>query len=65
MNGSTEPPFLTFLRAGLERGSFETDDALAALLPLMRQTLAAHERGTVARQFEANIKAPRFVDMRG
>jgi len=23
------------------------------------------ERGTVARQFEANIKAPRFVDMRG
>jgi len=41
-------PFLNFLHAGLERGSFETDDALGALLPLLRQVLAAHERGTVA-----------------
>jgi phenylacetate-CoA ligase len=23
------------------------------------------ERGTIAREFEANIKAPRFVDKRG
>jgi phenylacetate-CoA ligase len=23
------------------------------------------ERGTIAREFEANIKAPRFVDRRG
>src|SRR5882672_8737109 len=47
---STEAPypFLNFLHAGLERGSFETDDALGALLPLMRQVLTAHERGTVA-----------------
>ncbi len=43
-----EPPFLVFLRSGLERGSFETDDALMALLPLMRQTLAAHEKALVA-----------------
>src|SRR5437016_3180052 len=48
MNNPVEPAFLKFLRAGLERGSFETDDALAALLPLMRQTLAVHERGAVA-----------------
>src|SRR5437763_2456183 len=30
------------------RGGFETDDALAALLPLMKQTLAAHQAGLVA-----------------
>ena len=41
-------PFLKFLHTGLERGSFETDDALGAVLPLMTQVLAAHERGTVA-----------------
>src|SRR5689334_13130872 len=40
--------FLNFLHAGLERGSFETDDALGALLPLMRQVLATHERCLVA-----------------
>ena len=48
MNSTPESPFLNFLHAGLERGSFETDDALGALLPLMRHVLAAHERGTVA-----------------
>jgi hypothetical protein len=48
MSNTQELPFLNFLHAGLERGSFETDDALGALLPLMRQVLAAHERGTVA-----------------
>ena len=42
------PPFLAFLNAGLEKGAFETDDALAAILPLMRQSLAWHEQGLVA-----------------
>ncbi len=41
-------PFLTFLANGIERGGFETDDVLAAVLPLMRQTLATHEQGKVA-----------------
>jgi superfamily I DNA and/or RNA helicase/predicted DNA-binding WGR domain protein len=44
----TESPFLKFLQAGLERGGFETDDALAALIPLMKQTLAVHEAELVA-----------------
>jgi superfamily I DNA and/or RNA helicase/predicted DNA-binding WGR domain protein len=41
-------PFGTFLDNGINRGGFETDDALTAVLPLMRQTLAAHEQGKVA-----------------
>src|SRR5688572_29104 len=44
----SEVPFLKFLQAGIERGGFETDDALAALLPLMKQTLAVHEAELVA-----------------
>jgi hypothetical protein len=40
--------FLAFLEQGIARGGFETDDALAALLPLMKQVLAAHEAGLVA-----------------
>jgi len=44
----TPPPFLVFLNAGLEKGTFEADDALGAILPLMRQTLALHEQGLVA-----------------
>jgi superfamily I DNA and/or RNA helicase/predicted DNA-binding WGR domain protein len=43
-----ESPFLKFLEAGQEKGGFETDDVLAALLPLMKQVLAAHEAGLVA-----------------
>jgi predicted DNA-binding WGR domain protein len=42
------PPFLKFLEAGVEKGGFETDDVLAALLPLMKQVLAAHAGGLVA-----------------
>lgn len=41
-------PFLNFLEAGLAKGGFEADDVLAALLPLMKQVLAAHEAGLVA-----------------
>ena len=37
-----------FLEAGVAKGGFETDDVLAALLPLMKQVLAAHEAGLVA-----------------
>ena len=42
------PPILTFLEAGIAKGGFETDDVLAALLPLMKQVHAAHEAGLVA-----------------
>lgn len=41
-------PFLTLLQTGLDRGGFETDDALAVLLPLFRQVATAHENGLVA-----------------
>jgi predicted DNA-binding WGR domain protein/very-short-patch-repair endonuclease len=40
-------PFLSHLHRGLEKGGFETDDVLAALLPLFRQASEAHERGHV------------------
>ncbi|HEY6228544.1 MAG TPA: DUF4011 domain-containing protein, partial [Verrucomicrobiae bacterium] len=40
--------FATFLENGIEKGGFETDDVLAAVLPLMKQTLAAHGEGFVA-----------------
>lgn len=40
--------FLTFLRQGIERGGFETEDVLSAVLPLMRQVLVIHEAGAVA-----------------
>jgi len=42
------PPFLEFLEAGVAKGGFETDDTLAALLPLIKQVVAAHEAGLVA-----------------
>ena len=41
-------PFLKFLESGVAKGGFEADDVLAALLPLMKQVLAAHEAGLVA-----------------
>jgi hypothetical protein len=37
MSGEGESTFLTFLRKGIESGGFGPDDALAAVLPLMRQ----------------------------
>ncbi len=40
--------FQRFLEAGVARGGFETDDLLAALLPLLKQVLAAHAAGMVA-----------------
>jgi len=45
---TAETDFLTFLDSGISRGGFETDDTLAALLPLMKQVLTAHEAGLVA-----------------
>jgi len=48
MSEPTQPTFLTFLEAGVAKGGFETDDVLAAVLPLMEQVLAAHEAGLVA-----------------
>jgi predicted DNA-binding WGR domain protein len=48
VNELVEEPFLKFLDAGVEKGGFETDDALAALLPLMRQVHAVHQAGQVA-----------------
>ena len=48
MSEPTRPDFLSFLRDGIARGGFETDDTLAALLPLLKQVLEAHEAGTVA-----------------
>src|SRR6266478_2714696 len=43
-----QAPFVEFLEAGAAKGGFETDDVLAALLPLMKQVLAAHQAGLVA-----------------
>jgi len=43
-----ENPFLHFLEQGQERGGFETDDVLAAILPLMREVAAIHDAGNVA-----------------
>lgn len=48
MSEAAQPPFLKFLEAGVAKGGFETDDVLAAVLPLMKQVLAAHEAGLVA-----------------
>ena len=48
MSEPVETPFLEFLEAGVSKGGFETDDVLAALLPLMKQVLAAHKDGLVA-----------------
>src|SRR6266404_3027180 len=43
-----QAPFVEFLEAGVAKDGFETDDVLAALLPLMKQVLAAHQAGLVA-----------------
>lgn len=48
MSDPAENPFLKFLEAGVSKGGFETDDVLAAIVPLMRQTWAAHRAGMVA-----------------
>jgi predicted DNA-binding WGR domain protein len=48
MVDAPELPFDKFLAAAIEKGGFETDDVLAALVPLMKQTLAAHGAGLVA-----------------
>ena len=34
MSAAARPAFLNFLEAGVARGGFETDDVLAAVLPL-------------------------------
>jgi predicted DNA-binding WGR domain protein len=48
MPEATQLSFLQFLEQGVAKGGFETDDVLAAVLPLMNQTLAAHQQGFVA-----------------
>ncbi len=48
MSDAAQPDFLKFLQSGVARGGFETDDTLAALVPLMKQVLAVHETGLVA-----------------
>jgi predicted DNA-binding WGR domain protein len=48
MSEPTQSSFLKFLEAGVAKGGFETEDVLAAVLPLMKQVLAAHEAGLVA-----------------
>ncbi|HWH68742.1 MAG TPA: DUF4011 domain-containing protein, partial [Candidatus Sulfotelmatobacter sp.] len=48
MSETVQPPFLQFLERGEAHGGFETDDVLGALLPLMKQVLAAHKAGSVA-----------------
>ena len=48
MDKPAQAPFLEFLEAGVAKGGFGTDDVLAALLPLMKQVLAAHGAGLVA-----------------
>lgn len=44
----TSQTFIAFLQHGIARGGFATDDALAAILPLMEQVRAAHDTGLVA-----------------
>src|SRR3954471_1641299 len=44
----TKSQMLSLLHSGIERGGFETDDVLAIVLPLLRQTLELHEKGLVA-----------------
>lgn len=48
MSTTPENAYLRFARSGWDRGGFETDDILAAVLPLMRQVQAAHTEGRVA-----------------
>ena len=48
MSEVKQAPFLKFLEEGVAKGGFETDDLLAALLPLLKQVQAAHEAGLVA-----------------
>lgn len=48
MTEPTAPPFVRFLQAGAQKGGFETDDVLAAILPLFKQVLKAHSSGLVA-----------------
>jgi predicted DNA-binding WGR domain protein len=48
VNEFAELDFLGFLKGGIARGGFETDDVLAALVPLMKQVLIAHDAGLVA-----------------
>src|SRR5690348_14935059 len=48
MGETIDAPFLEFLEEGRARGGFETDDVLAAVLPLMKQVLATHAAGLAA-----------------
>ena len=49
--GEVMTDFMTFedwIQFGVDQGGFETDDILASVLPLMRQTLERHEANQVA-----------------
>jgi len=48
LSETVQPPFLLFLAKGVENAGFETDDVLAAILPLMKQVVATHELGQMA-----------------
>ncbi len=48
MSEPSESPFIKFLEAGISSGGFATDDALAALLPLLKQVQVVHQSGRVA-----------------
>ncbi len=44
----SDQTFSTFLKSGISAGGFQTDDALAAILPLMKEVAEIHESHRVA-----------------
>lgn len=48
MREPAKTTFAAFLETGIAQGGFDVDDVLAALLPLMKQVLEAHQAGRVA-----------------
>jgi phenylacetate-CoA ligase len=53
------------------KGGLSEDSAQEKVLAKVRQTfqvtpkISVQPAGTIAREFEANVKAPRFIDKRG
>ncbi|PTY08061.1 DNA helicase [Opitutaceae bacterium EW11] len=48
IDDQNQTAFLKLLRHGIQHGGFEIDDAIAILLPLMREVAGAHDAGLVA-----------------